>query len=59
MPLTNCKVELKLRWMKHCVLAEAGIENDNVNSNDTVFTIKDTKVYVPVVTLSAKYNQKL
>ena len=49
-PLINCKVELKLRWTKYCVLSVAGI--DNVNSNDednnNIFTIKDTKLYVPV-----------
>ena len=50
MPLINCKVELKLTWTKSCVLSVAGI--DNVNSNDednnNIFTIKDTKLYVPV-----------
>ena len=33
--------------------------NDNANSDNTIFTIKDTKLYVTVVTLSAKNNQKL
>ena len=33
--------------------------NDNDNANNIVFTIKDTKLYVPVVTLSAKEKQKL
>ena len=33
--------------------------NDNVNGNDIIFTIKDTKLYVPVVSLSATDNQKL
>ena len=34
---------------------------DSVNNKDDkiVFTIKDTELYVPVVTLSAKDNQKL
>ena len=32
--------------------------NDNGNAN-IIFTIKDTKLYVPVVTLSARDNQKL
>ena len=32
MPLINWKVELKLRWTKHCVLSVAG--NDNVNGNN-------------------------
>ena len=33
------------------------IEDDN--SNNIIFSIKDTKLYVPVVTLSARDNQKL
>ena len=60
----NCKVDLKLKWTKYCVLSAAG--NDNVNnddndnnSNNIIFTIKDTKLYVLVVTLSARDNQKL
>ena len=59
MPLISCKVELKPRWMKHCVLALAGVENDVADSNNIIFTIKDTKLYVPVATLSAKENQEL
>ena len=47
---------------KHCVLSVLGNENDNANadSNNVVFTIKDTELYVPVVTLSARslYQQK-
>ena len=59
MPLINCKVKLKLKWTKYCVLSEAGVDNVNANSNNISFTIKDTKLYVPVVTLSASNNQKL
>ena len=36
--------------------------NDNINNIDSdrvIFTIKDTKLYVPVVTLSASDNQFL
>ena len=60
-PLFNCKVELKLRWAKHCVLSVAGADNANGNNNDNnvIFIIKGTKLYVPVVTLSARDNQKL
>ena len=42
--LINCKVELKLKWTKYCVLSAAG--NDNVNNNDSdniIFTVKDTQ----------------
>ena len=61
MPLINYKVELKLRWTKHCVLSVAGTDNVNGNNDDKniIFTIKDTKLYVPVVTFSARDNQKL
>ena len=58
MPLINFKVELKLRWTKHYVLTSKGTGNDGANSNNVVFTIKNTKLYAPVVTLSAKDNQK-
>ena len=59
--MISCKVELKLRWTKHCVLSVLRNENDNANadSRNIIFTIKDTKLYVPVVTLSAKDNDKL
>ena len=59
MSLINCKVVLKLKWTKYCVLAETGVENADTNSNNIIFIIKDTKLYVPVVTLSAEDNQKL
>ena len=59
MLLINCKVELKLKWTKYCVLSTAGNDNTNSDPNNIIFTIKDTKLYVPVVTLSAIYNQKL
>ena len=59
MPLINGKVELRYKWTKYCILAEAGADSVNANSNNIIFTIKDTKVYVPVVKLSAKDNQKL
>ena len=64
MPLINCKVELKLKWTKYYVLSPAGNENpvdndNNYNANKIIFTIKDTKLYVPVVTFLATDNQKL
>ena len=59
MPLINCKDGLELKWTKYCVFPAAGA--DNVNGNDDydniIFTIKDKKLYVPVVTLSARVNQ--
>ena len=59
--LVKCKVELKLKWKNCCVLSEAGNDNANYNDNadDIIFTIKDTNLYVSVVTLSARGNQKI
>ena len=59
MSLINCKVELKLKWTKCFVLIAAGADNVDSNSNNIIFTIKDTKLCLPVLTLSAKDNQKL
>ena len=54
MPLINYKVELKLRWTNFCVLSAAGADNTNANPNNMSFTVKDTKLYVPAITLSVK-----
>ena len=59
MPLINCKVDLKFQWTKHCVLSVSATNDANGNNNDIIFTIKDTKLYILVVTLSARDNQKL
>ena len=56
MPLINCKIELKLRLTKHCVLTVAVNDNTNNNPNRIFVFIKDTKLHVPVVTLSTKDN---
>ena len=44
MPLISCRVVLKLRWKKHCVLSALGIVNavndDSANSDNVIFTIK-------------------
>ena len=60
-PLINFKVELKLKWTNYYVLSAVGADNvnDNVNGNNIIFTIKDTQLNVPVVTLQARDNQKL
>ena len=59
MSLINRKVELKCKWMSHCILSAVGTYNDDVHPNNNILTIKDTQWYVPVVTLSAQENQKL
>ena len=52
--MINCKVELKLKWTSYCVFSAAGGHNANANPNNLIFTIRDTKLYVPVLNLSAK-----
>ena len=68
-PLINCKIELILTWFKNCVLIskatrEADYDADPIvyeidNPEDATFQITDTKLYVPVVTLSKENNIKL
>ena len=50
MPLINCKIKLNLTWKKECILSTA--------ADDAVFIINDTKLYVPVVTLSKDYIEQ-
>ena len=66
-PLINCEVELILTWSKNCVLVDM-TERDAGNNNDPPvfvapteleFKITDTKLYVPVVTLSKENDLKL
>ena len=54
MPLINCEVELSLNWSANCVIIYT-----NVNNQVPTFTITETNVYVPVVTLSTQDNEKL
>ena len=49
MPLINCKINLNLTWKKECVLS--------TDDGNAVFIINDTKMYVPVVTLSNEDNK--
>ena len=59
MPLIHCEEELKLKWTKYCALSAACADNIDTNSNNIIFTIKDLKLYVSVITLPAKDNQNL
>ena len=34
MPLINCKVKLKLKWTKYCVLSAVSNENQSDNDNN-------------------------
>ena len=53
MPLINCEIHTDLNWSKNCVIL--------TNNEDlaTTFSITDTKLYVPVVTLSTQDNAEL
>ena len=48
-PLINCKIKLNLAWKKECVLS--------TGAGEAVFIINDTKLYVPIVTLSKEDNK--
>ena len=51
MPLINCEVNLILTWSKDCVITNS--------TGEGKFEIDDTKLYVPVLTLSTQGNPKL
>ena len=63
-PLINCEVELILTWSKNCVLADMTVraaQGDNpaiVAPTGLEFKITDTKLYVPVVSLSKENDIK-
>ena len=51
MPLINCEINLILTWSKDFVITNS--------TGEGKFSITETKLYVPVVTLSTKDNEKL
>ena len=51
MPLINCEVNLELTWSKDCVIT--------YSTSEGKFQVTETKLYVPVVTLSTQDNTKL
>ena len=51
LPLINCEVSFILTWSSTCVITNS--------AGAGTFEITDTKLYVPVVTLSTKENAKL
>ena len=55
--LINCEVELILTWTKNCALADMTAANNPPTGLE--FQITDTKLYVPVVTLSKENDKKL
>ena len=69
MPLINCEINLVLTWSKNCVLTSKAARDGDPDADPAVATtdnttnatskITDTKLYVPVVTLSTKNDKKL
>ena len=51
MPLINCEVNFILTWLSTCVITNS--------TGAGRFATTDTKLYVPVVTLSTQDNAKL
>ena len=56
-PLISCEVEIILTWTKNCVLADMTVANNPPTGLE--FQIKETKLYVMVVTLSKESDIKL
>ena len=54
MSLVNCKNNLILTWSNRCFII-----HNPINSQEPTFTITDTKLYIPVVTLSTQDNTRL
>ena len=69
MPLINCKVSLTLTWSENCVITSKETRDQILvtnpktvainNPTGATFKMRDTKLYVPVVTLSAENDSKL
>ena len=74
MPLINCEINLILTWSENCVLTSKATRDKVIdtgtdenpqfseinNPTNATFKITDTKLHVPVVTLSTKdYNNFL
>ena len=63
--LINCEVSLSLTWSEKCVLTSKATKDANPGVNavkspiGATFKITDTKLYVSVVTLSTKNDNKL
>ena len=71
MPLINCEVSLTLMWSENCVLTDITTQTARAPQGDNparpainaptnaTFQITDTKLYVPVVTLSTENDKRL
>ena len=69
MPLINCEINLILTWSKNCVITSKVTRDADPDVNPTVaeinnptgatFKTTDTKLYLPVATLSTEDDNKL
>ena len=57
MLLINRKIKLNLTWKKECVLSTDNAAAAANAANNPVFIINNTKLYVPIVTLSKEDNK--
>ena len=54
MSLINCEIDFISTWSANCVIVYTNVANQSAT-----FQITETKLYVPVVTLSTQDNAKL
>ena len=64
MSLINCELNLTLTWSENCVITSKATKDANPavaainHSTNATFKITDTKLHVPVVTLSTQDDNK-
>ena len=63
MSLVNCEMSLILTWSRECVITcmerrVITITRRDTSPTNATFQITDTKLYVPVVTLSTEYDKR-
>ena len=67
MPLISSEVSLILTWFENCVLTSKAYRGSNIetgvvrinNPTGATVKLKDTKLYIPAVTLSTEIDNKL
>ena len=54
MTLINFETNIDLNWSKNCIIVATAVANQGA-----LFSITDTKLYVPIITLLTQDNAKL
>ena len=64
--MISCEIELILTWSKNCALADMTVRAAGNNNHPAIvartgleFQITDSKLHIPVVTLSKENDKKL